>query len=481
MAHEASVERTSEGDDWVRLQRDYVELRIAVQQETDHDRRAGMIDRLRRTRKEIDDLDEAKAVAAEAELARSRAESEQAAASRAQPSTVARDRALSLAGSTASPADEAGADAVADVGAAVARRIDPIGDRRILLILAVSITVAAIGLILYGALAGDGDGGSQPVVSTGVPDLDDAESGGGEINGIETGGGGVDRGDLMIALVLDAGGDPAAARALTSAVQDLADEAAGVEVVTTRAASPDDVLQAVSGEASDGHDLVVVHGSELSDDLRAVIAANPDTAFAWAADADIFDLPNLYTLDAASEQGGYVLGALSAYLTSSDVIGVVGSAPDGEAGRYVDAFHDAAHAESSRLSVIIGSTGSPADIARSHVAKGADVLTGTGDVAEAVLGATAARDVVWLAPTEDLRSTAPSRVAASVVYDWEPALAEVMADIASETVAGRPLTLTLANGGLTIDYNNQIAIPAEARARADQLVEAIVDGSLVVG
>ncbi len=46
-------------------------------------------------------------------------------------------------------------------------------------------------------------------------------------------------------------------------------------------------------------------------------------------------------------------------------------------------------------------------------------------------------------------------------------------------VGGKVYTLSFKNGGLSIVYNDQVEVPAEARAAADAALEAIIAGEIV--
>ena len=78
-------------------------------------------------------------------------------------------------------------------------------------------------------------------------------------------------------------------------------------------------------------------------------------------------------------------------------------------------------------------------------------------------------------------TTAPDAVVGSQVYRWEVVLQEVIDDIDNGAIAGRHLVADLANGGVVIDYNPQLAPPDQVRQRLDELVAAIVDGSVDPG
>ncbi|MDH3755684.1 MAG: BMP family ABC transporter substrate-binding protein, partial [Acidimicrobiia bacterium] len=75
-------------------------------------------------------------------------------------------------------------------------------------------------------------------------------------------------------------------------------------------------------------------------------------------------------------------------------------------------------------------------------------------------------------------SLAPDIVVASQVYRWEVVLRQIISDIDAGTPSGTTYSANLANGGLVIEYNQGYPLPPEVTQRADQLIAAIVDGSV---
>ena len=80
--------------------------------------------------------------------------------------------------------------------------------------------------------------------------------------------------------------------------------------------------------------------------LLAEIAQEfPEVSFAWGTAADTFGLDNVYSYEAASDEGGYVMGKMAAALTTSNTIGVVGPVEVGDANLFVDGFKNGAEAD----------------------------------------------------------------------------------------------------------------------------------------
>jgi basic membrane protein A and related proteins len=181
-----------------------------------------------------------------------------------------------------------------------------------------------------------------------------------------------------------------------------------------------------------------------------------------------------------------VLGAMSQMLSTSQVIGVVGPIEVGDAQRYVNGFRAGAQAHDPKPTVAVTYTGSFGDIvlaaeaAQGHVAAGADVLTGTGEMVVGAVSVAQEKGALWFGTQASQASLAPGIVVASQIYRWEVLLRPIIADIDAGTPQGRGLVADLANGGLVIEHNPAFALPPEVKLKADEVTAQIITGALAV-
>jgi len=54
----------------------------------------------------------------------------------------------------------------------------------------------------------------------------------------------------------------------------------------------------------------------------------------------------------------------------------------------------------------------------------------------------------------------------------------MLAERASGTVGGKAYEINLENGGLQIEFNDGYSLPADVRAKADETIQGIIDGSI---
>ena len=279
--------------------------------------------------------------------------------------------------------------------------------------------------------------------------------------------------------------DLAFTQSMVDAVNIIASERAVEIAITDSTFVPEEAAAAMRGYAEQGFDLVVAHGSQFGAGVAEIAPEFPNVMFAWGTSSDTFGLANVYAYDAASQEGGYVLGALAARLSNSKTIGVVGPIEVGDAARYVDGFQDGARAEEAGAELLITYTGSFSDIglasetAQAHIAGGADVMTGSAQMVIGAISVAEQNGALWFGTQANQAPLAPDIVVASQVYRWEVVLRDIIADIDAGTPSGKIFTATLANGGLVIQFNPDYATPAEVTQRSEELVAEIVAGRIV--
>jgi len=248
-----------------------------------------------------------------------------------------------------------------------------------------------------------------------------------------------------------------------------------------------DAAAAIRDYADQGFDIVIAHGSQYGSSVQEIAPDFPETTFAWGTDVNTFGMANVYAYTAAAEQGGYVNGVMAAMLTSSKQIGVTGPVEVGDAKTYIDGFTQGVASVDPNIQLSKTWTGSFSDVAlmteaaKTHIASGADVLTGSSQSVVGSIGAAKeAGNVLWFGTQQDQAALATNLVVASQVYDWTKMLKEIIASRKDGKLGGEQYTLQLANDGLKIAFNSGYSLPAEVKAAADAAIEGIKSGSITV-
>jgi basic membrane lipoprotein Med (substrate-binding protein (PBP1-ABC) superfamily) len=309
--------------------------------------------------------------------------------------------------------------------------------------------------------------------------------------GVSTTGGGAAK-PVRIAVVMpSATTDMAFSQSMFSALKAVQAEMGGEKAMEIKYSENmfkvPDAAAALRDYASQGFDIVIAHGSQYGTSVQEVAKDFPKTTFAWGTEVNTFGMPNVYAYTAAAEEGGYVNGVVAALLSKSKQIGVTGPVEAGDAKTYVDGFTQGVEATDPAAKLSKTWTGSFSDVAlmteaaKTHIASGADVLTGSSQSVVGSIGAAKENgNVLWFGTQQDQASLAPALVVASQQYDWTGILKQMIESRKSGKLGGEAFTLQLKNGGLKMVFNPQYNLPADVKAAADKAIEGIKAGTIKV-
>ena len=304
-------------------------------------------------------------------------------------------------------------------------------------------------------------------------------------------GGGGATGKFRVAVILPSGiNDYAFSQSMYDGLVAIQEEMGGADnfefVYSENMFVVDDAAAAIRDYASQGFNLVIAHGSQYGSSLQEIAPDFPDVSFAWGTTVDTFGQPNIFAYEAASDEGGYVNGVLAATISTSKIIGLVMPIETGDAKLYVDGFTAGVAATDPSVTVSVTYTGSfsdtalAAEAATTHIAAGADVLSGTSQMVVGAIGKAEENNIPWFASDANQAPLAPSVIVASQVYHWEVILTQMIDLIKAGTLGGQAFAINLANGGEVIEYNPDYPLPADVKALGDSAVQGIIDGSITI-
>jgi len=290
-------------------------------------------------------------------------------------------------------------------------------------------------------------------------------------------------GDFKVAIVApSASNDLAFTQSMVDAANKLKEDGVIGEVaITDGTFVVDDAAVAIRDYASQGYDLVIAHGSQYGGSLQEIAPDFPKVSFAWGTSADTFGLPNVFSYEAASDQGGQVMGLMAAALSKTDNVGIVGPIEVGDAKLYVDGFKSGVLAGKPSATVNVNYIDSFSDVAlaseaaQSLIKAGADVMTGTAQMVVGAVGVAKTEGVLWFGTQANQTSLAPDIVVASQVYHWEHMLEEMVKNIKDGTLGGELYKITFANDGLVIEYNDGYDLPSDVKKIGEDAVKKFKD------
>jgi basic membrane lipoprotein Med (substrate-binding protein (PBP1-ABC) superfamily) len=249
-----------------------------------------------------------------------------------------------------------------------------------------------------------------------------------------------------------------------------------------------DAAAAIRDYAGQGFNIVLAHGSQYGSSVQEIAKDFPKTAFAWGTHVDTFGLPNVLAYTAAAEQGGYVNGVLAARLTKTKVIGVTGPVEIGDAKTYISGFTQGVASVDPSIRVSKTWTGSFSDVAlmaeaaKTQIAAGADVLTGSSQSVVGSIGAAKAAKgkVLWFGTQQNQAPLAPELVVASQQYDWKGVLRAMIKNYKAGKLGGETYVAELKNEGLKIVYNPGFKLPDAVKKAGDKAIKDLTSGVIKV-
>ena len=210
--------------------------------------------------------------------------------------------------------------------------------------------------------------------------------------------------------------------------------------------------------ASGDYDLVIAHGSQFGSVVEELAGEFSEVSFAWGTDENTFGMGNVFAYTAASDQGGFVNGVMAGLMTESGVIGVIGPIEVGDAKLYVDGFVAGAAAANADATVNVVYIQSFSDVplateaAETHIANGADIMTGTAQMVVGPIAVAIENGTRWFGTQASQAELSQGAGVAFQIYKWDVILANIIANIQAGVLGGESYTLTLANGGLVMEF-----------------------------
>jgi basic membrane protein A len=301
---------------------------------------------------------------------------------------------------------------------------------------------------------------------------------------------------LSVALILpgradDVSWNQASFEGMNSAVDELNEEGM-IEVeltVVEQVYDPVDIEPALLDYAQQEYDLVVGHGFQFQEPIIKVAEDYPDVNFAIGTGFKLAENVGVY--DVKLEQGGYLMGMIAGTLTESNIIGVVGGVDVSEIHRGHVAFILGAEAVNEDVEVLSNFVGDFNDLAGakeaalSQIEAGADVIWQSGDgIGLAVLGACEEEEILCMGNVADQNEIAPENTLASFVYDWGPIYKQMIEETAEGAFGDKFYWIELANEGVSVVYNEELAeeyITEELQEALDEAIEGFIDETLDLG
>ncbi len=250
-----------------------------------------------------------------------------------------------------------------------------------------------------------------------------------------------------------------------------------------------DAGAAIREYALKGYNIIIAHGAQYQSLLNEIAPEFPEISFAYGTGFATTS-PNIFAYDPHAQEGAYLLGIIAGLKTTSNIVGIVGPVEAGDAIKFNKGIMQGVKAVNPDAEVRIAYTGSfgdlvaAAEIARTHIKAGADILTGSAQQSVGAINVTKEFEkLFWLSTDMDQSSLSPDTVLAAQVYNFKNVIQTILDSRAEGVMGGKHLELSFSNGGLSLKYNDALAaeLTDDIKAKVDEATQQLVDGSLEIG
>ncbi len=292
---------------------------------------------------------------------------------------------------------------------------------------------------------------------------------------------------LKVALILSGPANDQGWNAIAVAGVKAAEEEFGIESAYAENVSIADSEATYRDFAAQGYDLIIGHGFQFGEPAANVSKDFPNQKFMATEAASQSE--NMASFVMSCEQGAYLMGMLSAGMSASGTIGVVGAMEQPSIIKELEAFKLGArevNPDVRVLEIYINSYVDAAlgkEAALNMIGQGADVLyhvanqAGTGTI-------TAAQEKGLFAcgNSYDQNAIAPETVLCSTVYNMTKVITTAVGQVKDGTFAGGVFYLGMAEGVVDIAGYNALEskIPEELKTKIAEKKAAIISGEFQV-
>lgn len=255
------------------------------------------------------------------------------------------------------------------------------------------------------------------------------------------------------------------------------------EVAYTENVKQSDQVAKLRGYAAQGYTLIISHGFEFGDSVKAVAPGFPKTWFVVTS-SSVSQAPNVASFNLDTWVQGYLAGAIMALLSKKGVIGCVGGMSIPPITRALAGCEVGAKAVRGNVQVLTAMTGSFEDVAKAKeiaeamVQKGADVLMGDADQSGlGVIQAAKQHNLVDVGMNTDEHPVAPETVPVSVQQNYPAGFVAMAKKVQAGTLTPTPFTAGVPEGAIFLSawYGN---VPDSVKQKAAELVAKFKAGEI---
>ncbi|PZQ50452.1 MAG: BMP family ABC transporter substrate-binding protein [Rhodovulum sulfidophilum] len=234
--------------------------------------------------------------------------------------------------------------------------------------------------------------------------------------------------------------------------------------------------------ALSGCDIIFATSFGYMDAVNSVAKKFPNVKFEHATGYKR-ESPNVSTYDARFYEGRAVMGTIGGMMTKSNKIGYIGSFPIPEVIQGINSSYLAAKAVNPdvTISVVWAYTwfdpAKEADAAKALIEQGVDVILQHTDSTAPLAEAAKTPGVIGFGQASDMAEYKPSPRVSAIIDNWAPYYVERVGALLDDSYEQGATWAGIADGEVQIGDITE-AVPAEVKAKAEEVKAAIAAGTL---
>jgi len=292
--------------------------------------------------------------------------------------------------------------------------------------------------------------------------------------------------NLKVALLLSGPANDGGWNAVAVKGLEDAEKKYGIETAYTEHVSVADSEAAFTDYAAQGYDLIIGHGFQFGDPAVRVGKKFPEVKF--VAIESNASSENTASFRMAIEQTGYLMGILSASMSKSGIIGIVGGMEVPSIVKAMEAYKLGAKAYRPDVKVLESYLGTFTDVAKGKEAamamidQNADVLTHVANQAgTGVIKAAESKGVLATGDSWDQSSIAPDTIVCSTIYNVPALVVNIVQLVKDGKFKGGVFDQGMKDGVVDLSpyHAFEDKIPQDAKDTIAELKKKMIDGSFV--
>lgn len=265
-------------------------------------------------------------------------------------------------------------------------------------------------------------------------------------------------------------------------------EAKGVKVAISESVAEGNVENVLRQYAADGYKMIVGHSFGYQDGVFKVAAETPDNYYAWAGGIQVMST-NVADYDQPFYQAVYPIGIIAGKMSKTGKLGAIYGFDIPVCHSMGEALLAGAKTVNPDAQLIVTAVGDWVDVSKAKAAAlaqadaGVDFWIECGEgPALGTIKAAEEKGGYVTGYVGDMAPAGPTVVLTSVIWNMEPLFQKMLDDVRNGTFNSPWYAYGAKEGTMLFTVNPALKdkIPAETLAAADQALQDIKDGKLVV-